>query len=288
MRRKGWPAPGRIITVCILIGLLVSVCSAAAAGRLILPDRTVRIEDRTFYGNKALDEVDLAEPLQYIGHQAFAQSSAHYVYLPKTVNKIEEDAFEGCPNLVCLVSEGSYAREWCESHHIAWRDTDYVEAINPAQGSVTVKNGARLSTAVSTVPAGAVDRLVWVSSDTKIVAVDQNGKAFGNYPGQARLVVSSKDSSVIARITVTVQANYRAVLFSESTFPGGVIKRNRGDVRLMKAMLAAVTGPDGGKYQVSSYDDLNADEVYSKIQSLLIAPSRDGDVSLFFFASHGD
>lgn len=56
----------------------------------------------------------------------------------------------------------------------------------------------------------------------------------------------------------------------------------------MTQMLASVTGPDGGKYEVSSFDDLTAEEVYDKITELLVAPSRDGDVSMFFFASHGD
>ena len=287
MRRKKRNAVRRCLALCVLTAVLTGLCSMASAGRLILPAKTTRIEDRTFYGNKALDEVDLAEPLRYIGHQAFAQSSVHYVYLPKTVSMIEEDAFDGCPNLVCLVPEGSYAREWCETHGIAWRDENYVASISPANGNVTVKNGAKLSNAVSTVPAGAAERLVWVTSDSHIVSVNQSGGAIANYPGTARLVVSSRDASVTARINVTVQANYRAVLFSESTF-GTRIQRNRGDVQLMKKMLASVAGPDGGKYQVSSFDDLKADEVYSKIQSLLVAPSRDGDVSLFFFASHGD
>ena len=41
-------------------------------------------------------------------------------------------------------------------------------------------------------------------------------------------------------------------------------------------------------YKAYSYDDLTAREVYAKINQLLVAPSRDGDVSIFFFASHGD
>ena len=288
MRREKRNAVRRCLALCVLTAVLTGLCSMASAGRLILPAKTTRIEDRTFYGNKALDEVDLAEPLRYIGHQAFAQSSVHYVYLPKTVSLIEEDAFDGCPNLVCLVPEESYAREWCEAHGIAWLDEDHVDSISPADGNVTVKNGSKLSNAVSTVPAGAAERLVWVTSDSHIVSVNQSGGAVANYPGTARLVVSSKDASVTAHINVTVQANYRAVLFSESSFDGRVLKRNRGDVQLMKQMLAAVTGPDGGKYQVYSYDDLAAKDVYSRIQSQLIAPSRDGDVSIFFFASHGD
>ena len=66
-----------------------------------------------------------------------------------------------------------------------------------------------------------------------------------------------------------------------------VIRRNRGDVKLMKNVLNSVTGPDGELYKVYSYDDLVAKDVYTKINQLLVAPSRDGDVSMFFFASTG-
>ena len=186
MRRKKANAAGRAAVFCFLIAVLAALCAAASAGTLVLPARTTRIEDRTFYGSKALDEVDLAEPLSYIGHQAFAQSSVRYVYLPKSLTRIEDDAFEGCPNLVCLVEEGSYARRWCEARGVAWRGADYTESISPADGSVTVKNGAKLSSAVRTVPAGAVKRLVWVSSDSNIVSVDQNGEAYNAENGDIR------------------------------------------------------------------------------------------------------
>ena len=112
MKRGKRTVQVRTAIFCVLMMILAGLCSAAAAGRLILPAKTVRIEERTFFGNKALDEVNLAEPLRYIGHQAFAQSSVHYVYLPKSLNMIEDDAFDDCPNLVCLVPEDSYAREW--------------------------------------------------------------------------------------------------------------------------------------------------------------------------------
>ena len=118
--------------------------------------------------------------------------------------------------------------------------------------------------------------------------MNQEGEILGCYPGKAVLRIADGQSKVITEITVNVMPNYRAILFSESTFAGGVIKRNRGDVRLMKNMLSAVTAPDGGQYKVYSYDDLVASEVYQKINQCLVAPSRDGDVSIFFFASHGD
>ena len=151
-----------------------------------------------------------------------------------------------------------------------------------------IRNGSKVQMEISPELAGEEKDFGWASSDGKILVVDRNGEIFGNYPGKAVLTVTSPKGKTIASINVTVQANYRAVLFSESTYAEGTLKRNRGDVRLMKNMLASVTGPDGGKYVVYSFDDLVANEIYNKTESLLIAPSRDGDVSIFFFAGHGD
>lgn len=156
--------------------------------------------------------------------------------------------------------------------------------------SLTIKNGGKTQLQISPdlIPAGEND-LVWTSSDEKIITVSQDGNLFGVYPGQARLTVTLPSGQTVADLVVTVQANYRALLFSESTYgKEGTFYRNRGDVRVMKNALSTVTGPDGGEYVIHTFDNLTADEIYDKITDYLIAPSRDGDVSMFFMASHGD
>ena len=167
-------------------------------------------------------------------------------------------------------------------------EPEYNYIIVPDDTSMTINNGAKVKAQVSPELAEAGTRLQWSGSDSKIFTVNQEGEIFGSYPGTAVLRVADGQGKVITEITVHVMPNYRAILFSESTFAGGVIKRNRGDVRLMKNMLAAVTAPDGGQYKVYTYDDLVASAVYQKINQCLVSPSREGDVSIFFFASHGD
>ena len=170
----------------------------------------------------------------------------------------------------------------------AGAEPEYSYILVPDDAGITVNNGARVQIQVSPQLVKAGTALKWISSDTKIFTVSQDGELTGCYPGKARLKVYLPDGKTVSETDVTVKANYRALLFSESTFAGGVIRRNRGDVRLMKNVLSSVTGQDGETYKVYSYDDLTAREVYAKINQLLVAPSRDGDVSIFFFASHGD
>lgn len=163
---------------------------------------------------------------------------------------------------------------------------DYI--LLPEDNSITIQNGATFRITMAPEFELNADEVIWQSSDTRIFTVSQQGEIFGVYPGYAELILSLKNGTIVSRISLCVKATYRALLFSESHYDGGMIRRNRGDVRIMKDMLASVSGPDGGSYIVNSFDDLTAGEVYQKIDSLLVEPSRDGDVSVFFFASHGD
>ena len=227
MKQNSHSIRGRSVLLCMLLLALVCLCSAASAGVLTLPAGLQRIEDEAFYKNKALNVVELNAPLKEIGHKAFAESSVKYLYIPDSVTLIEDDAFENCPNLECLVPADSYAREWCEAHNVNWFSHGYATSIAPAVTSITIKNGATKKVEVSTKPVRAANNLLWVSSNEKIFTVNQNGEIFGNYPGTAKLVISSPESGVTARVTVKVQANYRAVLFSESTFDRQVIRKPR-------------------------------------------------------------
>ena len=161
--------------------------------------------------------------------------------------------------------------------------------IIPGDTALTIKNGGKTQLQISPDLAPAGTALTWTSSDEKIITVSQEGNLFGVYPGQAKLTVAKSSGEPVAELVITVQANYRALLFSESTYgKEGTFYRNRGDVRVMKNALSSVTGPDGGEYVMHTFDNLTADEIYEKITDYLIAPSRDGDVSMFFMASHGD
>lgn len=300
---------------CLLSGNVISEGGFSVSGTLSIPAETTVIEDYAFYGCSSLSgPLKLPPNVKSIGNYAFANCNgltgrliipesvvsigrrafagccglSGDLIIPAHVFEIGDDAFDQCTAVELLVYEGSYAQNWCENHSVSWRLLRLVEEILPVETGLVVKNGETAAAPIRVLPENARDSLVWTSSDDEICTVDQKGNVFGQYPGHAVLTVASLDGKVSVSMDVTVQANYRAVLFSESTFPGEVIIRNRGDVQLMTQMLASVTGPDGGKYEVSSFDDLTAAEVYDKITELLITPSRNGDVSMFFFASHGD
>ncbi len=261
------------------------LCRSAQAGRTVLPGRLKTVEEEAFAGDRRLNVAVVGEGVTVIGPRAFAGSALKVVYLPASLESIAADAFDGCDGMTVISPPGCYARRWCRSKGVNWIKAG-TQLLTTETTELTIRNGATADAPVTMKVEGYP--LKWTSSNQKVLTVDENGKIFGVYPGKATLTAKARDLEESVKITVTVQANYRAVLFSESTFEGGVIQRNRGDVKLMTEMLNSVRGPDGGKYEIHSFDDLTAPEVYRKIETYLEVPSRDGDVSMFFFASHGD
>ena len=151
-----------------------------------------------------------------------------------------------------------------------------------SSSSLTVKNGGTASLTANTA-------VTWSSSNTSVATVSSSGKVTGVYPGTATITASNGSSS--ARCTVKVQANYRALLISESTFSYFSTGewsnyRNRGTVVVWEALLGCVHGPDGGSYTVSTYDDLSNSQIFSAISSTF-GSARDGDVNFFMISTHG-
>ena len=277
-----------VLHLAAFILLMLLLCGTAAAeGTLMLPDALTVIEADAFRGDRSLTEVIVGHRVTSIGPGAFADTGLSLIYLPASVQEIGDGAFTGCDAVGAVVAEESYALAWCQSAGIPYAVGVYGDPLLTFnEENITIKNGSSLKMTVESLLPGFP--VAWSSSDENILEVDENGLLFGNYPGTATLTASILGGRYTAEIPVKVQANYRALLFSESTFSGGVIQRNRGDVRLMTGMLNSVTGPDGGVYEIHSFDDLTATQVYQKITEYLVTPSRDGDVSMFFFASHGD
>ena len=84
----------------------------------ILPADVTTIEDEAFRGVPIRD-LRLPDGLCYIGSKAFAYTGLETVYIPKSVQYIEPDAFEGCDHLVPTVYTDSYADQWCKDNHMA-------------------------------------------------------------------------------------------------------------------------------------------------------------------------
>ncbi|MBQ2310152.1 MAG: immunoglobulin domain-containing protein [Erysipelotrichales bacterium] len=164
--------------------------------------------------------------------------------------------------------------------------------------SVTVKNGQTVKFTVGasgtslkyqwyyrTSSTGTWAKSTMTGATTKTLTVEA---VVGRNGYQYRCQVSNSAGSVYtnaATLTVT-GPKYRALLVGEVNFSWETANRNRGDVQLLNNMLQSVTGPTGGKYTVTCEYDLTNDGIQNAI-STAFAGADEGDVSLFFIATHG-
>lgn len=88
---------------------------------VVIPVGVEEIERSAFGQCKSLVEVTLPIGLRTIQSRAFEKcTNLTKVVIPTTVKSIEADTFDGCTKLVCTVSEGSYAKKFCEENNISF------------------------------------------------------------------------------------------------------------------------------------------------------------------------
>ena len=105
----------KVVSALLVLSILMSSCGAAFADKLRLPAMLEIIGDSAFYGDRALDVVELPYGAKRIEPQAFAQSGVNLVILPETIDYIAPNAFHGT-NVKVRTSQGSYAHSWALSN----------------------------------------------------------------------------------------------------------------------------------------------------------------------------
>ena len=145
-------------------------------------------------------------------------------------------------------------------------------------------------------PSSARTTCTWSTSDKKVATVNQDGAVTGVKAGKAKITVKTANGKK-AVCTVTVQSEtvtgtrYRALLVANDDFYWGFSwdrgSLNRAAANKFKNALSKVKGAQGGSYSVTVKNNLDRDGLTSAI-SAAFASADDNDVSLIYFASHGD
>ena len=85
---------------------------------LILPNDLLVIEENAFRGDK-FTSVYCQDNTTTIGAYAFAGNAAlEWIYLPPSVNMIDNASFAGCTQLIIYGQAGSYAQQYAEENQI--------------------------------------------------------------------------------------------------------------------------------------------------------------------------
>ncbi len=110
----------KLTSLLLAVVLLSSLCVSGSA-TLELPASTAVIGDEAFMGDPMLGTVTLPWGTETIGSRAFAHSSLERIYIPQTVYKIADDAFEGC-EVTVYASPASPAWTYALEHGLPSRD----------------------------------------------------------------------------------------------------------------------------------------------------------------------
>lgn len=147
-------------------------------------------------------------------------------------------------------------------------------------------------------PATARTSFSWSTSDKKVAAVSADGAVTGVKAGTAKITVKT-GNGLKATCAITVSdapatgAKYRALLVANDDFYwGDEAGWDRGTLNYaaasaLSATLRKVSGPSGGRYAVTLKRNLSKSGLSEAISKAFAGADAD-DVSLFYFASHGD
>ena len=90
-----------------------------AGAELLVPEGTDTIAQEAFRGDASIRVVELPEGIRSIEARAFAESGVTEINLPETLEKIADDAFQGCSKeLVARGVSGGKAEAYCKKNGI--------------------------------------------------------------------------------------------------------------------------------------------------------------------------
>ena len=119
----------RMLSLLLIAAMLcpLALAEEKAEVAVTLPKSLVTIDAEAFMDTAAFGKVIVQDKTRRIESRAFANSAAKEIHLPASVEYIADDAFEGCENLTLYVPQGSYAHKWA-----AFSDVKYVVVSDPA------------------------------------------------------------------------------------------------------------------------------------------------------------
>jgi len=171
--------------------------------QIILPNGIRKIGDSAFSSCEKIKSIVLPDTVEVIDESAFRYcSNLESVTISASVSSIDRTAFEGCENVIIRGEEGSYAERFANGVGIPFNapivtideETQYIydDATLILDGLILYINQSRAINVIQE-PADLARTLVWSSSNTNVVAVDQSGNIKGISQGMSTVTVNTAD-----------------------------------------------------------------------------------------------
>ena len=195
-------------------GKLISGCNNTK-----IPNDVTSIGDYAFYNCDRIKSIDIPASVMYIGQGAFAGcTSLKSVVIPNNntelefysigysvINKAEQNLTKGF-KILCY--EGSTAESYAKENGIEYSYIKKTQSISLNKTNLEMENGDTYQLKANVSPADVNRKVVWETSDSKVVDVDSNGKVTAVGKGTATITATVQDGSGISsRCDVTVINN---------------------------------------------------------------------------------
>ncbi len=182
----------RFVPLMLFILLMFMPAAVLAAGTVILPAGLKVIEDEAFLNDPSFDSVRVPFGVESIGDKAFSDNGTLTIYLPDSVSKISENAFENT-QVIGVGDPDSYAAAYFEKKGFGFSlDVSGVEILE--NGSITVIQGEKVQLHAAVLPEEAGKNGVgWTVENPDIAVIDDNGLLTGVRPGWTAVYATSMD-----------------------------------------------------------------------------------------------
>lgn len=170
-------------------------------------DSVKTIAAGAFMSCSGLSEITLPENLNEIGEDAFAGCTGfEYLHIPASVTSIGDGAIPETVDFICSDAENGAAKAYADANGMTFKFCVNHKVLGvslPEAAEITNQSTYQLEAVIN--PENPTDETVtWMSDNTSVAAVDENGVVTAVSVGEANITVTTNDGGFTASCKVTV------------------------------------------------------------------------------------
>lgn len=162
------------------------------------------IPRNAFSNCPAIKEIVLPYRLKTVGDSAFANdTSLVSVTVPRATTTIAANAFSYPAKMKIYGIPGTYAETYAKERGIAFEAKEVkATSVTLSKETLVLNKWDRETLSFTVEPADFTDEVIWKSTDTNIVTVNENGEVTAQGVGNATVKLTVGDVSVSCKVTV--------------------------------------------------------------------------------------